>query len=423
MIRRVRKSRAWGKFFRNRGAVAALGVIAVFFLFGAWVLACDSLVMMGRKTGWFDASSSRIIGAFTLDKAESVIGPLSVPGFFERKTSEERVRSCDFYIKEFRKVLRRGSADDKAAALARLRFGERRAADAPGEEMQERLKAAGDLYAELNQSEDLDRDPSLLPKIAELERTVEALFAPLGGFDRAMYSLRMSLGTDRQGRSIMVRGVYSIKVAIQVGLVVALVSVLLGSIVGASAAFFGGWVDNVVVWLFTTLSSIPELVLLAVLVFMFTGSIFDDVTKPYLSLVPVYAAMCMTFWIGSCRVTRGETMKIKELEYVQAATAIGFGRFYILLKHVIPNTLHLMFINFSLLFIAAIKFEVILSFLNLGVKVGPSWGRMIQESTQEVGNGFFWQIGTATVLMFALVLAFNVVSDALQDAFDPKHVG
>ena len=107
---------------------------------------------------------------------------------------------------------------------------------------------------------------------------------------------------------------------------------------------------------------------------------------------------------------------------MQAAKAIGFSRFTILLRHVLPNTLHLMFINFSLLFIAAIKFEVVLSFLGLGVKAGPSWGRMIGEATQEVINGNFWQIGAATLLMFVLVLAFNILSDALQDAFDPKHV-
>ncbi|QYU67146.1 ABC transporter permease [Leptolyngbya sp. 15MV] len=177
------------------------------------------------------------------------------------------------------------------------------------------------------------------------------------------------------------------------------------------------------VWLYSTLSSLPDLVLLGVLVFMFTGSIFDDVTRPYLSLVPIYVAMCLTFWIGPCRVIRGEVLKIKELEYVQAATAIGFGRGYILLRHALPNTLHLMFINFSLLFVAAIKNEVVLSFLGLGVKAGTSWGLMIHESIQQVINGFYWQIGAATVFMFGLVLAFNVVSDALQDAFDPKHVG
>jgi peptide/nickel transport system permease protein len=422
MIARLRGSRAWGKFFRSRQAVSALSVIAVFFAVGVWVLACDALAMIGGATGLFDPSRSRVLTAFTLQSAESIVGPYSVPGFAEGRTPEHRVRECKFFLDEFRKAIRRGSREDKQGNLARLGFAERRVADLPLERVQEILGGATAIYDGLNESPNLDTDPAMLPQIAELERTVASLFRPLTGLDRFLYGLRLSLGTDRQGRSIAVRGLYSIKVAIQVGLIVAVVSVLVGTLVGAAAAFYGGWVDHLVVWVYTTLSSIPDLVLLAVLVFMFTGSIFDDVTRPYLSLIPVYAAMCMTFWIGSCRVIRGETMKIKELEYVQAATAIGFGRFYILLRHVIPNTLHLMFINFSLLFIAAIKFEVILSFLGLGVKVGPSWGRMIQESTQEVVNGFFWQIGVATVLMFVLVLAFNVVSDALQDAFDPKHV-
>lgn len=423
MISRVRRTRAWRKFFRSRQAAAALSIIGLFFAFGLWVLACDGLVLLGRATGWFDAASNRVIGAFTLDKAEGPVGPLSLPGFLERARPEDRLRACKFWLDEFRKATRARNPDDQRANLARIALAERRVADRPLDESRAIIADATDRYDELDVSEDLDKDPALLPKLAGLERVIDSMFVPLTGFDRWMYALRLSLGTDRQGRSIFVRGVYSIKVAVQVGLVVAFVSVLLGSLIGAAAGFFGGWVDHAVVWLYTTLSSIPDLVLLAVLVFMFTGSIFDDVTRPYLSLVPIYAAMCLTFWIGSCRVIRGETMKLKELEYVQAATAVGFPRVTILLRHVVPNCLHLVFINFSLLFISAIKFEVILSFLGLGVKVGPSWGRMIQESTQEVVNGFFWQIGTATVLMFALVLAFNVVSDALQDAFDPRHVG
>ena len=105
-------------------------------------------------------------------------------------------------------------------------------------------------------------------------------------------------------------------------------------------------------------------------------------------------------------------------------TAIGFGRFYILMRHILPNTLHLMFINFSLLFIGAIKGEVILTFLGLGLPLGSgaSWGIMISQAKAEVVQGFFWQIGAATFFMFLLVLAFNILSDALQDAFDPKHV-
>ena len=142
------------------------------------------------------------------------------------------------------------------------------------------------------------------------------------------------------------------------------------------------------------------------------------------SLLPVYIAFGATFWIGTCRVIRGETMKLKEMEYIHAARTAGFSSFYILLRHIIPNTAHLMLINFSLLLIGAIKSEVILSFLGLGVKGQPSWGIMIRDAGNngDVVTGFFWEIGTATVLMFGLVLAFNILSDALQDAFDPKHV-
>jgi ABC-type dipeptide/oligopeptide/nickel transport system permease subunit len=258
---------------------------------------------------------------------------------------------------------------------------------------------------------------SITSQLAKVEAAVGELMPIPAGFDGALYRVRIALGTDAQGRSILLRGLYSAKIAVQVGIVVALVSVLFGALVGAAAAYYGGWVDHAVIWLYSSLSSLPQLVLLAVLAFMFLGTDWER------TLVPVYAALCLTFWIGPCRVIRGEVMKIKELEYAQAAKVIGFGRLYILLRHVLPNTAHLMFINFSLLFIGAVKSEVILTFLGLGIKEGSSWGLMISQSAPEVINGIFWQIGAATVLMLVLVLAFNVLSDALQDAFDPKHVG
>jgi ABC-type dipeptide/oligopeptide/nickel transport system permease subunit len=260
-------------------------------------------------------------------------------------------------------------------------------------------------------------NPLTVSALDDIEPAIERLFPSPSGASGAVYGLRTALGTDAQGRSILVRGVYSAKIALQVGVVVAIISVLFGSLLGAAAAYYGGWIDSAVTWLYSTLSSLPQLVLLAVVAFMFLGSDFER------SLVPVYVALCSTFWIGPCRVIRGEVLKIKQLEFAQAATVIGFGRLYILIRHVLPNTLHLMFINFSLLFIGAIKSEVILTFLGLGVKDGASWGLMISQAAPEVINGYFWQLGTATVLMLVLVLAFNVVSDALQDAFDPRHVG
>lgn len=248
-------------------------------------------------------------------------------------------------------------------------------------------------------------------------RSVEGLMPVPAGLDGLVYRLRVLLGTDAQGRSILLRSVYSAKVAVQVGVVTAVVSVLVGALLGAAAAFFGGWVDNAVQWLYSTFSSIPNLVLLVVLAFMFTGTPAEG------TLIPIYAAFCLTFWIGPCRVIRGETLKIKELEYVQAARALGFSRVSVLLRQVIPNTTHLMFISFSLLFINAVKSEVVLTFLGIGLKNGASWGLMISQSGAEVVIGLFWQIGAATAFMVALVLAFNVLSDALQDAFDPRHVG
>ncbi len=423
-IRRAWSGRAAGKFRRNRLAMASMAIIAVYALIGVWLVAGD--LWTGAAADSADAGAPwSPWTAMTLDKVEARVGPLSKRGWLESESGESRARNVKYYMSRFEKALRLSDPEYRRLALKSIRFGERRVG--VGEKDAARIIAeAKARYRALDVYDDLD-DPKQIakaePELARLETLVNSLFAPMSPAQAVMYDLRLSLGTDRQGRSIFARAVYSIKVALELGLIVGVVSVLLGAVLGAAAAYYSGWIDGFVQWLYSTLSSVPDLVLLAVLAYMFTGSYFDDTSKPFLSLVPVYVAMCMTFWIGPCRIIRGETLKLKELEYVQAAKAIGFGRPYILLRHVLPNTLHLMFINFSLLFIAAIKFEVVLSFLGLGVKTGPSWGRMISEATQEVINGNFWQIGAATVFMFVLVLAFNIVSDALQDAFDPKHVG
>lgn len=307
--------------------------------------------------------------------------------------------------------------DDRAAAERALRdAGEDERADIEAE------IAEIDGELEIEEAAYEEAAAPLPEAVGGLESALLELQPMPTGFSGVIYSIKTSLGTDSQGRSIMWKSLYSVKVAFQIGLVTSIACVLIGTLLGASAAFFGGIVDYVVMYIVTVLSSIPYLVLLAVLVAMFFGSMFDDQSKPGLALVPVYAAFMLTFWVGVCRIVRGEVFKIKELEYVQAATALGFNRMYILVRHVIPNTAHLMFIQFSLLFIGAIKSEVILSFLGLGVKGQPSWGIMISQGKDDVTGFFFWEVLSASVFMFGLVLAFNIVSDALQDAFDPKHV-
>lgn len=387
------------KLLRDRLAVVSMGVIAVYLLV-ALVVLLGNLLLGGD---WKRATEERV-------------GPDNVPGLWSQVTTEERLEQTTFYFDSIDKASR---GSDPAGAYAALRWGaDRLPAWKPERIEAEILEPARALSADLDLVEELDEDPEALVLVDRMESLVRgrigATHDEAGNAESSFAQrFRLLLGTDRQGRSILLRALYSTKVAVQIGVVAALISVLIGTILGAAAGYFGGIVDVLVVWLYSTFSSIPWIVLLMVIASAFRGS---D------TLLPVYAAFCMSFWISPCRVVRGEVMKLKELEYVQAASAIGFGRARILFKHVIPNTAHLMFINFSLLFIGAIKAEVILSFLGLGVKNEPSWGVMINHAKSEVLNGFFWQIGTATAFMVVLVLAFNTLSDALQDAFDPKHV-
>ena len=136
----------------------------------------------------------------------------------------------------------------------------------------------------------------------------------------------------------------------------------------------------------------------------------------------MHLAMIATFWTGTGRLVRAEVMKIRTREFVLAARAIGLPDLLILLRHVLPNTAHILLVQASLAFVAAIKTEVILSFLGLGVQHGVSWGLMLAESTQEVLAGHFNNFLAASLMLFALLLGFNLLADALQDAFDPKQV-
>ena len=137
----------------------------------------------------------------------------------------------------------------------------------------------------------------------------------------------------------------------------------------------------------------------------------------------VYIALGLTSWVTLCRLIRGEVMKHKEREYVQAAGAIGGGHFRKLFRHILPNVSHIIIINTSMQFQIAIKSEVILSYLGLGVQGEPSWGTMIDDAKLELVRGVWWQLAGATIAMFFILLAFNILGDALRDALDPKLKG
>jgi ABC-type dipeptide/oligopeptide/nickel transport system permease subunit len=237
-------------------------------------------------------------------------------------------------------------------------------------------------------------------------------WADVTGPKWAPVSAEYWFGTNIIGQDIFARALYSTRTAFEVGMLVAIGATVLGAVFGAIAGFFSGtWIDELVIWFMGVLDSVPFILLVAAIAYSLQGS-------PW----AMHIAMIATFWIGTARLVRGEVIKLKSLEYVEAAHAIGLGNFKIIFRHILPNTTHILLVQATLSFVAAIKSEVILSFLGLGVKDGMSWGLMISESTFEVLAGFFNNFIAASVLMFGLVMAFNMFSDALQDAFDPRAV-
>lgn len=221
-------------------------------------------------------------------------------------------------------------------------------------------------------------------------------------------------GTDIFGRDVLTKIIHGTQIAMSIGFVTSLVAIPIGITLGAIAGYFGGWIDEVIVWLYTTMTSIPNIILL-ISITMVLGK----------GLMAVYIALGATSWVGLCRLIRGEVMKHKNRDYVQAASAIGGGHIRKLIKHILPNVSHIVIINTSLQFQVAIKSEVILSYLGIGVQNQPSWGTMINDASTELTRAepVWWQLAGATLAMFIIVLAFNVLGDALRDALDPKLKG
>lgn len=221
--------------------------------------------------------------------------------------------------------------------------------------------------------------------------------------------LRHPLGTDNLGRDVLQRLVQGARIAFQVGVITALIAIPIGVLLGCLAGYFGGRTDDVIVWLYTTVASMPGL--------LFILAISMVVGK---GLKGVYLGIGLMTWTSLCRLIRAEVMKHKERPYVLAARTLGASPFRILFRHILPNVFHLVIITFSLRFPAAIGTEVFMSFLGIGVQNEPSWGIMISNARLRLWHGMWWEMTAVTLAVFGVVLAFNLVGDALRDALDPR---
>jgi peptide/nickel transport system permease protein len=240
------------------------------------------------------------------------------------------------------------------------------------------------------------------------------------------------LGTDRGGTDVLFQSMKGIRTGVLLGTLATLIMLPIAVTLGIMAGYFKGWVDDVVQYLYTTLSSIPGILLIAASVLLF--QVYIDLNPDFFSVGmekadAKFVALCfilgVTSWSTLCRLIRAETLKISQLGYVQAAHAFGVSHTRILRRHILPNLVHIILITFVLDFSALVLAEAVLSYIGVGIDPSMgSWGNMINGARAELSREptVWWTLAGAFFFMFGLVLSANLFSDLVRDAFDPRTV-
>lgn len=239
------------------------------------------------------------------------------------------------------------------------------------------------------------------------------------------------LGTDKVGKDVFYLTLKSIRTGLIIGTLSTMIMTPFAMVLGLLAGYFGGYVDDVIQYLYTTLSSIPGVLLIAASVLslqVYIGNHAEQFSyyaqRDDLRLFALCAILGVTSWTSLCRLLRGETLKLRDLDFVQAARALGCSRYVILKKHVLPNVLHVVLICIALDFSGLVLAEAVLSYVGVGVSASTiSWGNMINSARLELARDpiVWWPIFAAFSFMFALVLSANILADILRDALDPRR--
>ncbi|MDP2111930.1 MAG: ABC transporter permease [Thiobacillus sp.] len=260
-----------------------------------------------------------------------------------------------------------------------------------------------------------------------------ALLLMLGGALAQLASGYHVFGTDKVGQDVLYISLKSIRTGLVIGTLTTLVTLPLAIGFGIAAGYFRGWVDDVIQYLYTVLNSIPGVLLIAAAVLIVqvyiesNPDIFDTAAaRADIRLLALCLIMGVTSWTGLARLLRGESLKLRTLDYVEAARAFGVSNARIISRHIFPNLFHLVLIAIVLDFSGLVLAEAVLSYIGVGVDPAMySWGNMINGARLELAREpvVWWQLGAAFAFMFTLVLAANLFADGVRDAFDPRLGG
>jgi ABC-type dipeptide/oligopeptide/nickel transport system permease subunit len=230
-----------------------------------------------------------------------------------------------------------------------------------------------------------------------------------GALDPPSWHLATLLGTDLLGRSVLWRVLAGAQTAVTIGLATTTLAVPFGTALGLAAGYFGGWVDALVNWVYSVVVSVPDILLITAISYAMGKG-----------LASMCVAIAATSWVAVMRLVRGEVLRHQGSDYVLAARNLGASSRRIMFSEILPNVAHVAIAASTLVLLAAVKGEVVLTYLGLGIQEGASWGLLITGASQDLTNDIWGPLAGTVVAMFLLIYPLGAIGDALRDVLDPR---